>query len=233
MFQLKRLSVIQLHPVTARTPHGTPKMSETHEKPPQSFLPALPTLPDIPTAEDIINFHREAGNFPRPFSFALHAASRPSSLLSPLGNKHSSLSPLANNRFSVLSTCSTVSTVQALLGKVRKVRQVFTPVLPDELLLTHIGEQLTILQSFDDGWCVVGRDNPAFLAAAGPQTLFPSAKENESDLNMELGVVPAWTFVKPAKGVRPERPVRNSSLGITIRMETSSSRDSVVSWSNF
>jgi hypothetical protein len=211
-------------------------MSETHEKPPQIFLPALPVLPVIPSAEDIINFHKEAGNFPRPFSFALNAASRPSSsLLSPNGNKRASISSIATakKRFSVMSTCSTVSTVQALLGKVRKVRQVFTPVLPDELLLTHIGEHLTILQSFDDGWCVVGRDNPAFLAASGPQTLFPSATEKESDLNMELGVVPAWTFVKPTKGVRPERPVRSSSLGITVQMERSSSRDSVISWSNF
>ena len=207
-------------------------MSQTHENHTQPFLPALPVLPAIPSADDIINFHKEAGNFPRPFSFALNAAPRPSSsLLSPNGNKRNSLASM--KRISVMSSCSTVSTVQALLGKIRKVRQVYTPVLPDELLLTHIGEHLTILQSFDDGWCVVGRDNPAFLAASGPKTLFPSANEKESDPNMELGMVPAWTFVKPTKGVRPERPIRSSSLGITVQMESSSSRDSVMSWSNF
>ncbi len=43
------------------------------------------------------------------------------------------------------------------MGATRKVRQVFDPVLPDEILV-KLGEQLTIVQSFDDGWCVVGRE---------------------------------------------------------------------------
>ena len=197
-------------------------MATFEEKAPQLVLPPIP---DIPSVEDIINFHKESGNFPRPFSFAINASRHSSS----------SLNPNAKKRISVMSTCSTISTVQASLGTSRKVRQLFTPVLPDELLLTHLGERLTLLQSFDDGWCVVGRDNPAFLAALGPRTLFPSATTNdkEPDPNMELGVVPAWSFVKPTKDVRPERPVRSSSLGVTVQIEDTSSRDSVVSWSNF
>jgi hypothetical protein len=48
-----------------------------------------------------------------------------------------------------------------------------------------------------------------------------------------LGVVPAWCFLKPVKGLRAERPVRSTSLGITVQMDAGPARDSLVSWSNF
>ncbi len=101
--------------------------------------------------------------------------------------------------------------------------------MPDELLLTSIGEQLRIVQSFDDGWCVVGRKNGLVLQTA--KSLFKSTPLPENDV--ELGVVPAWCFIKPMNGVRVERPVRSSSLGITVNMEGPSARDDLVSWSNF
>jgi hypothetical protein len=113
----------------------------------------------------------------------------------------------------------------------------FDPVLPDELLISHVGERLTVVQSFDDGWCVVGRESsPIIKAAVAAKSLFRSgAGAAAAEPDVELGVVPAWCFLKPVKGLRAERPVRGTSLGITVQLEGSgfSSRHEVPSWSNF
>jgi hypothetical protein len=75
---------------------------------------------------------------------------------------------------------------------------------------------LTVVNSFDDGWCVVGRDS-----------VFKPGE-------VELGAIPAWCFMKPVQGLRAERPMRTSSLGVTITVESESgARDDVMSWSNF
>lgn len=134
------------------------------------------------------------------------------------------------NRFSVSSNGS-ISSQGLAIGTKRKVRQLFNPVLPDELLISTPGEQLILMQSFDDGWCLVGRESCLFASTA--QSIF---RQNQTpDNNLELGVVPAWCFIKPVKGLRVERPVRSSSLGITVQLQAPafSSRDEVVSWSNF
>jgi len=127
-------------------------------------------------------------------------------------------------RFSSMSGLSTSSTSS---GTTRKVRQKFEPVLPDELL-PLLGERLTVVQSFDDGWCVVGRESSTFVHTA--KSLF---KSQEPGANIEIGVVPAWCFLKPVKGLRAERPIRSSSLGVTVNMEGPSSRNDMISWSNF
>lgn len=112
----------------------------------------------------------------------------------------------------------------------RKVRQTCNPILPDELLVT-VGERLTVVQSFDDGWCCVGRENKTAWAA--PKSLFKSHTPDPST-SFELGVVPAWVFIKPAKGLTAERPMRSTSLGVTIEMDApGAARDELVSWSNF
>ena len=93
----------------------------------------------------------------------------------------------------------------------------FDPVLPDELVVS-LGESLTLVQQHDDGWSIVGRDsvfNPG---------------------EVELGAVPAWVFLKPVKGLRAERPMRVSSLGVTVNLDAPPAfgpRDNVMSWSNF
>jgi len=127
-------------------------------------------------------------------------------------------------RFSSMSGVSSISTSS---GTTRKVRQKFEPVLPDELL-PLLGERLTVVQSFDDGWCVVGRENSTFVHSA--KSLF---KSQEPGGNIEIGVVPAWCFLKPVKGLRAERPIRSSSLGVTVNMEGPTSRNDMISWSNF
>lgn len=196
------------------------------------------TRPNPRTREEVMEFHRQSGTFPKPFSpkpfsFALSAVSPPTPNSPTQGSflsfGSSSNPGSRNSRHSVYSVMSAYSTVDTT-GTTRKVRQIFTPVLPDELLISRVGEELTLVQSFDDGWCLVGRENSTF--ACNPKSLF---KKGDVNNDVELGVVPAWCFLKPAQGLKTERPVRSSSLGITVQMAgpSFSSRDAVMSWSNF
>jgi hypothetical protein len=102
-------------------------------------------------------------------------------------------------------------------GENRKIRQLFAPVLPDELVVS-LGERVMVIRSFDDGWCLVGRDS---VVKPG---------------DVDMGAVPSWCFVKPVKGLKASRPMRTTSLGVTVQIESGSgfsSRDEVISWSNF
>jgi len=186
------------------------------------------------TPEEVVNFHRQSGTFPqpfsaKPFSFALSAASSTPS--SPTEGSFPSFGSSSHpgSRLSMYSVMSAHSTIDTT-GATRKVRRIFDPVLPDELLLSRVGEELTVVQSFDDGWCLVGRENSTFIAPA--KSLF---KKGDVNNDVELGVVPAWCFIKLVQGLKTERPVRSSSLGITVQMTGPgfSSRDAVLSWSNF
>ncbi|TEB34633.1 hypothetical protein FA13DRAFT_1789042 [Coprinellus micaceus] len=206
--------------------------------------------------EEVVNFHRQSGNFPKPFSLAGASpnsprnsgfltvpdrlSSAPHSPVTPTGSdggravswvRHSFMSAFSTNRYSVASSAGGSSYAEPTTGTSRKIRQLFTPVLPDELLVTQLGEQLTVIQSFDDGWCLVGRENhSSFLQK---KSLF-SKPEAAADPNVELGCVPAWCFLKPVKGLRAERPVRSTSLGVTVQIDAPvESRDNMVSWSNF
>ncbi|KAJ7158832.1 hypothetical protein C8R46DRAFT_907570 [Mycena filopes] len=185
------------------------------------------------TNEEVIDFHRQSGTFPKPFAFALSAGSPIPSDGSPRSSwvRYSGTSTISN-RFSVISSSSSVDSTPTV-GSPRKIRQLFSPVLPDELLLTSLGERVTVVQAFDDGWVVVGRSNSAFAATA--KSLFKTPSGAPADADVELGVVPAWCFLKPVKGLRAERPVRSTSLGITVQMDgpSFSSREEILSWSNF
>ncbi|KAK2460893.1 hypothetical protein APHAL10511_007363 [Amanita phalloides] len=168
---------------------------------------------------------------PKPFSFATGMVANTSE--QGVGNqtRHSGNSLLSagngQNRFSVSSISSNTSQGPTT-GSKRKVRQLFNPVLPDELLVATPGEQLTLIQSFEDGWCLVGREHSTSSKPLFQQNL---ASQN----NIEFGVIPAWCFIKPVKGLRVERPVRNCSLGIAVQYQGPgfSSRDEIISWSNF
>ncbi|KAH6913056.1 hypothetical protein BKA70DRAFT_1369786 [Coprinopsis sp. MPI-PUGE-AT-0042] len=238
------------------SPLNDPFASQSILTPPPAVALGLPR-----GRNEIVEYHRQSGNFPKPFSFALArgAGSRLSGLAPPpspsstenrpiswvrhsfLSAARSSVVPKrASSRYSVMSTASSSFVgSEPSTGTARKVRQLFSPVLPDELLLTSLGEQLTVIQSFDDGWCVVGRENAhaewtqkKSLFGGGKNGSIGSAAEGGS-AGVELGVVPAWCFLKPVKGLRAERPVRSTSLGITVQMDTGPSRDNLVSWSNF
>ncbi|KAG8794226.1 hypothetical protein FRC12_000078 [Ceratobasidium sp. 428] len=110
----------------------------------------------------------------------------------------------------------TQSSGSATVVSTRKVQTVFPPLLPDELVL-RVGEKVTLLQTFDDEWCVVGRDRFG---------------------EVEIGAVPAFVFTKAKSGETFPRPMRNTSLGVKVEMSSEptavwSSREEVISWSNF
>lgn len=171
--------------------------------------------------EEIIQHHSADGSLPRPFApFAAGSVGGGGSRRS--SYRLSSASFLSINapsfRNSVISTRSHRSSVASFSStgstQQRKVRQIFNPALPDEVVIS-LGESLIVLQSFDDGWCIVGRDG----------------KLSKGDV--ELGAVPAWVFIKPTKGLRAERPIRTSSLGVTVTMQAPGAREDIISWSNF
>ncbi|KLO15275.1 hypothetical protein SCHPADRAFT_888645 [Schizopora paradoxa] len=140
------------------------------------------------------------------FSFSFPDAFAPS-------RRHSK----AMSSISSIFSTSGSSTVGGKGLQMQRVKQLFTPILPDEPTLI-LGERVAIMKSHDDGWCIVGRDKPY-------------GKPGE----VELGAVPAWCFVKPMKGLRSERPVRSTSLGVTVQMddEHEKPRGDYISWSNF
>ena len=116
------------------------------------------------------------------------------------------------------------STPMQLQGETRKVCHLFAAVLPDELQLNRFGELLMIVRSFDDGWCLVGRvkGNPTYHLS--PMSLFnpyPDAQSrgSESVVLGVVGVVPASCFLMSCKGTWVERPIRNSSLGVTLTLD--------------
>ena len=184
------------------------------------------------TKDEILRYHSATGTMTRPFSNATSttlappslpgvASTRPISTVSWLSAGDTS--PRRRSFFSFgegrpVSSASTYSNASTVLGiEGRKVRQLFAPVLPDELVLS-LGEKVTVVRSFDDGWCIVGRDS--------------FVKPGE----IEMGAVPAWCFVKPVKGLKASRPMRTSSLGVTVQLDAGpgfSSRDELISWSNF
>jgi len=196
-------------------------------------MPQKTLLRSNASKDEILQHYTEEGTLPRPFApfmgeggFKLtppphiggESSSRrssTSSFLSVARNSFLSVPNRSSHRFSIASVATTASigTVTSGAHGARKVRQVFNPVLPDELVLS-IGERVTIVNSFDDGWCIVGRDGYSGV--------------------IELGAVPAWCFIKPALGLRAERPLRTSSLGVTVNIEPDDrSRNDVISWSNF
>ncbi|KAH9475965.1 hypothetical protein JR316_0011530 [Psilocybe cubensis] len=136
-----------------------------------------------PCSTGIIDYHRRTGSIPKPFAEpALEMPAFPASTLDgPSSARNSWVSFLGSHRFpsnrsSVLSTAS--SNISATTGSTREVRQTFDPVLPDELLIS-VNEQLTVVQSFDNGWCVVGRENKSLFATA--KSLFKSAPAAEAE----------------------------------------------------
>lgn len=193
-------------------------------------MPERAVLRPGATREEILEHYSSQGNLPRPFapfqprqsadfdheSGLLPFSSRPASGASWIPPSLSLGGSRDSRPMSAMSTASSVLS-GASGATQKKVRQLFDPVLPDELVVS-LGETLMIVQSFDDGWCIVGRDS---MFAPG---------------EVELGAVPAWCLVKPVKGLRAERPMRVSSLGVTIDLSAAPSmapRDNVMSWSNF
>ncbi|CCM03105.1 uncharacterized protein FIBRA_05225 [Fibroporia radiculosa] len=199
---------------------------------PSIIMPAKAVLSKDATRDEIIAHYTALGVLPRPFSPVsmlppnTHDSQNTSTSPSPGSKRTSRLPPLrpksvmslasvrsstySHRRLSSAGSSLTIISEDAR----RRVRQAFKSTLLDELTLTS-GERVSVVQSFDDGWCVVGRDT-------------------HGNGDVELGAVPAWVFLKPVKGLRTERPIRTTSLGVTVGMDKSRvAREDVISWSNF
>jgi hypothetical protein len=119
-------------------------------------------------------------------------------------------------QFSGPSAFSTKALMSPQQPEGQRIHQIFTPILPDELRLTRLGECVAVIKYFDDGWCIVSRPKrrtPHHSNNEPPYTAKPDAN------GVELGAVPAWCFVKQVGGLRSERPIRRSSLGIILGVE--------------
>ncbi|EKM58255.1 uncharacterized protein PHACADRAFT_252445 [Phanerochaete carnosa HHB-10118-sp] len=176
--------------------------------------------------KEILDHYAAQGALPKPFAPFMGSTARlaaPSPEEEKSANRQSTASWISISRNSLFapSNRSSISSIASSMvsssagGDKRKVRQMFNPVLPDELVVS-LGESLTVVNSFDDGWCIVGRDS-----------VFKPGE-------VELGAIPAWCFMKPVQGLRAERPMRTSSLGVTVTLEAEpGARNDVISWSNF
>ncbi|RDX57478.1 hypothetical protein OH76DRAFT_1493231 [Lentinus brumalis] len=196
-------------------------------------MPERAVLRPGASRDEILQHYTAEGKLPRPFApFAPPSPISPGLApdgmdMLPSGRPSSTASwfapifPLAGSRssrrFSNMSAMSGTSSIGSSGASQKKIRQIFDPVLPDELVIS-LGETLRLVQQHDDGWCIVGRDS-----------VFKPGE-------VEMGAIPAWCFLKPVKGLRAERPMRVSSLGVTVNLDAAPGidhRDNVMSWSNF
>lgn len=240
------------HPESPSHPH-------LHPPPSDVTIPQRAHIPSTASLEDIMKYYRGSGPLPRPFGMipgGLRPAGSPlstmvfrvsgvtpsprSSFTSFAGQQmamHRETPPESPMAFDRPSPSSRNSSPMQMQGETRKVCQVFTAVLPDELRLNRFGELLMVIRSFDDGWCLVGRvkGNPTYHLSPMSLFKFPSPDtQTRGSEGVEIGVIPAWCFMMPCKGVRAERPIRNSSLGITVEVDgVGKHRSEIMSWSNF
>ena len=116
--------------------------------------------------------------------------------------------------------------------RMRTVVRAFAPLLPDELVFRP-GEELAVLQEFDDGWCVVAReglgssgvptppglpDPEDALLPAGDSSSTTGSSTSSRRRILEVGTCPAWVFDDASPHGEFTRPMRSTSLGITVSM---------------
>lgn len=153
---------------------------------------------------------------------------------------------LAGNRTSIASVASSRSAIvfakNALSAMHKKALQAFEPLLPDEIPV-NVGDTLSLLQTFDDGWCVcaveVDSEGGNGSGLAPPRA--PATKE------VKMGCAPLWVFERKSKNPGDHmRSMRSTSLAVTIELTPNGAgmepagrvaapwqRDPVISWSNF
>ncbi|PVG04251.1 hypothetical protein CPB86DRAFT_792962 [Serendipita vermifera] len=118
--------------------------------------------------------------------------------------------------------------------KMKTVVRTFAPLLPDELVLRP-GEELAVLQEFDDGWCVVAReglgsngepappgldvDDVSSPVVGGDASSATGSSSSSRKRVLEMGTCPCWVF---EENLPPEgeftRPMRSTSLSVTVSM---------------
>ncbi|TFY67770.1 hypothetical protein EVJ58_g1406 [Rhodofomes roseus] len=183
------------------------------------ILPEKAVMKNNASKEDIIDYYAAEGKLPRPFapftrdSGGMPGGGPPSPKESQRSSRSSLLRPVSTASF--LSVASAYSSRSSKRQSTASAMSGFDEGNKRKLVL-NLGERVMIVNTFDDGWCIVGRDS---VFAPG---------------DVDLGAVPAWVFVKPIKGLRAERPIRTSSLGVTVTLDMpGAARQDVISWSNF
>ncbi|KAH9994757.1 hypothetical protein BJV77DRAFT_992936 [Russula vinacea] len=170
--------------------------------------------PDV-TKDDIMRYHMASGTMTRPFSSAANTLVPPAS---PMG---AAMRPISIVSFQSAAGGGTSPRRTSFFGFGNRPSSVASSVTSNVSSMFGVeGRKIRQLFSpaFDDGWCIVGRDSQL---KAG---------------DVEMGAVPAWCFVKPVKGLKASRPMRTSSLGVTVQIDAGpgfSSREECISWSNF
>jgi hypothetical protein len=181
--------------------------------------------------EGITKYKKASGTFSRPFgpisdnTYSLKMSLSPD----PSPSQRSSYASTTDGNAAVLSAfppppVKRFSGLLALSGRALlspqldslPVRQIFPPVLPDELRLTRLGERLTVVKSFDDGWCIVSRAKHRSHYHSNSVSSYITRSGTNG--GVEMGAVPTWCFAKPIDGRRPERFIRRSSLGMLMDM---------------
>lgn len=208
--------------------------------------PAMDSSGRPMSSAEIVAHHQAAGNMPRPFNPYSNAQSPPSYQTpgvrtSTASFSFSRASILPSLRNSTVSSSSLYSSSSSRLGQeTLKVRHVFAPLLPDELVLRS-NEKLSLIQSFEDGWCIVGRRSPFYAPGLPKPSGYPFGQGVTAE-EVEIGAVPSWVFERRENGVKPERPMRTVSLGVTLVDKdiedkglggSGEVRTDVMSWSNF
>ncbi|KAF8314973.1 hypothetical protein DL93DRAFT_2079612 [Clavulina sp. PMI_390] len=146
---------------------------------------------------------------------------------------------------SIASTQSAMVFAKNALSAMRKkALQAFEPLLPDEIPV-QVGDTLSLMQQFDDGWCVVA------VEAADDHTRPGSAGKGGSATagEIKMGCVPLWVFERKSKVPGEHmRSMRSTSLAVTVELTASDPapgpggrgdgaapwmREPLYSWSNF
>lgn len=176
----------------------------------------------------------------RPLSSTSSGAPRPRamSILNPACPRHSRSSSgftaFAQLTFPSGSNSRPSSSISTSSTQARPVRQPFESALPDELSIVRSGEYLSVLRSFEDGWCLVARDTSRYSRSSRASRFSAWMKSNAD--HIEIGLVPAWVFIKPLKGITVTRPFRNASINALHLGQNPAptyARDNIISWSNF
>lgn len=127
-------------------------------------------------------------------------------------------------------------------SRMKTVVRSFAPLLPDELVLRP-GEELAVLQEFDDGWCVVAREGlgsngaPTPPGLPDPEDIIPQTGDASSSTGssassrrrvLEVGTCPSWVFEEASFNGEFTRPMRSTSLGITVSMRLPPAPNSIL-----
>jgi hypothetical protein len=157
----------------------------------------------------------------------------------------SSFLRFAEKRSSMVSVASSRSALvfakNALSAMHKKALQAFEPLLPDEIPV-NLGDTLSLLQTFDDGWCVCAVEVDCEVES-GHNFAPPRGSQRKE---VKMGCVPLWVFERKSKSPGDHiRTMRSTSLTVTVELTPAGrgteaagrlapwQREPIISWSNF